>query len=816
MSRSRVSTGWLCALRLNRARPVSGGSSSRSNSSSLSDQSFDRVGRRCYAQPQLSCTAPVAESNGFQQGAAVRQLSAQHTRPQQRPASPTASPSAYCKTCQLGVKSQSGPATRSPTAAEESIHLECSSKFLGAQDISHTSSNYQCLLCKHKLTTPSSAAGHAEQSHSSTCDSSTARVPLHLCPSPHKLSSPPGPLSPLKQLQQFIPALCLPGITALQREGLLAESGAFTHGAGDPYGPGCPPAQHALPLTMLESQCSPKRLAVPSATFANTPARCQSQASPEGGRSVWASQVSHHKAAVVSPVTNAQRPRLLQPSQPDSVTSLSSGCRPGAAALGCLPAALDPLAAALGPPAAALGPPAAALCPLPAAYILSVASCQLPAPELLASPKLMHAATPPLAKLHSALQMKAEPPAMQAAAESLIPVGHLSSLDGLASLPGVASPESMPGEMPGPAHLHCDSPPECQMQSDADTDIIGELLAGLAIDPTEAGASFVPPCSTAVAALHTANTGLGAEPLQQPNLANSPAGFVAPCHLPLSSASASDAPHPLQQPRVDKSPAMAGPDPSLSGSTAAAAPGWANAASDIAVPACHGLWRDAAACNEAANHIAGVDAQAEIAIIVPHDHVQVLAEGCGGAQAAAHCSISADRATVLTRADCIPAQHRQTVTSSPVGHRSHSQLACPTLHLDAVSNPSPVISSGSSMTPSRLVESQEHVPFSHVQTQTHQEDSVFPERTSSVQSGCCSNTAQSSFDMFSSDMLARQQRWLADRRRLELSEVIVQSEQSGCDCTDSEGSVSSENNLRPSSVCRCRQSCPQHCKLHQL
>lgn len=74
--------------------------------------------------------------------------------------------------------------------------------------------------------------------------------------------------------------------------------------------------------------------------------------------------------------------------------------------------------------------------------------------------------------------------------------------------------------------------------------------------------------------------------------------------------------------------------------------------------------------------------------------------------------------------------------------------------------------------------------------------------------------SQSVSSMFSSEMLVKQQKWVAKQRQLELSENVLQSQQmEDCSCTDSEGSVSSENNLRPSSATRCRRGCLHHCKV---
>lgn len=73
---------------------------------------------------------------------------------------------------------------------------------------------------------------------------------------------------------------------------------------------------------------------------------------------------------------------------------------------------------------------------------------------------------------------------------------------------------------------------------------------------------------------------------------------------------------------------------------------------------------------------------------------------------------------------------------------------------------------------------------------------------------------QSVCNAFSSEGLVRQQMWLAkQQQQAELSEVEWQYQQTDCSCTDSDGSISSENNLRPSSASRCRHGYVQQCKV---
>ena len=74
--------------------------------------------------------------------------------------------------------------------------------------------------------------------------------------------------------------------------------------------------------------------------------------------------------------------------------------------------------------------------------------------------------------------------------------------------------------------------------------------------------------------------------------------------------------------------------------------------------------------------------------------------------------------------------------------------------------------------------------------------------------------SQSICNVFSSEGLARQQMWLVrQQQQAELSAVEGKHQQADCSCSDSEGSISSENNLRPSSASRCRHGCLQHCKV---
>ena len=83
-----------------------------------------------------------------------------------------------------------------------------------------------------------------------------------------------------------------------------------------------------------------------------------------------------------------------------------------------------------------------------------------------------------------------------------------------------------------------------------------------------------------------------------------------------------------------------------------------------------------------------------------------------------------------------------------------------------------------------------------------------------AQSDFSPEQSQSASSMFSSEMLVKQQKWVAKQRQLELSENVLQSQRAGdCSCTDSEGSVSIENNLRPSSATRCRRGCLHQCKV---
>lgn len=99
-----------------------------------------------------------------------------------------------------------------------------------------------------------------------------------------------------------------------------------------------------------------------------------------------------------------------------------------------------------------------------------------------------------------------------------------------------------------------------------------------------------------------------------------------------------------------------------------------------------------------------------------------------------------------------------------------------------------------------------------VQTHTGHSKMSVADITSPVsqpQSVCRIVPPKSPSSILGSNVIATQQQWLAKQRRHEVSDSMVQRQQIDCSCSDSEGSVSSEHNLRPSSATRCQHGCLQ-------
>lgn len=81
--------------------------------------------------------------------------------------------------------------------------------------------------------------------------------------------------------------------------------------------------------------------------------------------------------------------------------------------------------------------------------------------------------------------------------------------------------------------------------------------------------------------------------------------------------------------------------------------------------------------------------------------------------------------------------------------------------------------------------------------------------SSGAQSTCSTVKPRSVSSISDPDITVRQQLWLAKQRHDDLAEPALSFQHADCSCSDSEGSISSENNLRPSSASRCQHGCLQ-------